>query len=134
MAQADVFVFPSLFEGSAVVTYEALACGLPSVVTAAAGSVVRDGMEGFIVESRDVNTLAHRMELLGNSPELRTRMMSARAESGPRVRLGTISRRCRRCHQGTRADNSGSISSREWLKAAWLAPVPSAEVRPLHGR
>ena len=33
MAAADVFVFPSLFEGSAVVTYEALASGLPSVVT-----------------------------------------------------------------------------------------------------
>ena len=45
MAAADVFVFPSLFEGSAVVTYEALACGLPSVVTAQAGSVVRDGIE-----------------------------------------------------------------------------------------
>ncbi len=37
LAAADVFVFPSLFEGSAVVTYEALACGLPSVVTPQAG-------------------------------------------------------------------------------------------------
>ena len=49
MAAADVFVFPSLFEGSAVVTYEALACGLPCVVTPSAGSVVRDGVEGFLV-------------------------------------------------------------------------------------
>ncbi len=49
MAAADVFVFPSLFEGSAVVTYEALACGLPSIVTPNAGSVVRDGVEGLIV-------------------------------------------------------------------------------------
>ena len=49
MARADVFVFPSLFEGSAVVTYEAIACGLPSIVTPEAGSVVRDGVEGFLV-------------------------------------------------------------------------------------
>ena len=60
MAAADVFVFPSLFEGSAVVTYEALACGLPCVVTPASGSVVRDGIEGFLVEPRDVDGLAER--------------------------------------------------------------------------
>ncbi len=71
MAAADVFVFPSLFEGSAVVTYEALACGLPSVVTPEAGSVVRDGVEGFLVASGDVETLAIRMEQLGADPELR---------------------------------------------------------------
>jgi glycosyltransferase involved in cell wall biosynthesis len=77
MAAADVFVFPSLFEGSAVVTYEALACGLPCVVTPAAGSVVRDGVEGFLVEPRDVNGLAQRMEQLGNMPELRAWMSAA---------------------------------------------------------
>jgi hypothetical protein len=84
MVAADVFVFPSLFEGSAVVTYEALACGLPSVVTPGAGSVVRDGVEGFVVPARDVEALAERIERLGADPELRARMSSearARAES-----------------------------------------------------
>jgi alpha-maltose-1-phosphate synthase len=74
MASADVFVFPSLFEGSAVVTYEALATGLPSVVTSSAGSVVRDGVEGFVVPSSQVDDLARRMEQLGSDPELRARM------------------------------------------------------------
>jgi glycosyltransferase involved in cell wall biosynthesis len=60
-----------------VVTYEALACGLPCVVTPAAGSVVREGIEGFVVESRDVELLAHRMEQLGSAPELRARMSAA---------------------------------------------------------
>jgi alpha-maltose-1-phosphate synthase len=77
MAAADVFVFPSLFEGSAVVTYEALACGLPNVVTPAAGSVVRDGVEGFVVPVRDVEALAGRMERLGTDPPLRAAMSAA---------------------------------------------------------
>jgi alpha-maltose-1-phosphate synthase len=78
MAEADVFVFPSLFEGSAVVTYEALACGLPSVVTPNAGSVVRDDVEGFVVPPSDVEALAGRMERLGLDPDLRAEM-AARA-------------------------------------------------------
>ena len=77
MASADVFVFPSLFEGSAVVTYEALAAGLPCVVTPSAGSVVRDGVEGFIVAPRQIDELAHRMAQLGSDPLLRTRMATA---------------------------------------------------------
>jgi glycosyltransferase involved in cell wall biosynthesis len=77
LADADVFVFPSLFEGSAVVTYEALACGLPSVVTENAGSVVRDGVEGFVVRARDPVSLAARMEQLGKDPGLRETMASA---------------------------------------------------------
>jgi glycosyltransferase involved in cell wall biosynthesis len=77
MAAADVFVFPSLFEGSAVVTYEALASGLPSVVTPEAGSVVRDGIEGFLVPPRDVDALADRLVRLGGDQGLRDQMGAA---------------------------------------------------------
>ena len=52
-AASDVFAFPSLAEGSALVTYEAMAAGLPSVVSAEAGSVVRDGLDGFVVPAAD---------------------------------------------------------------------------------
>jgi glycosyltransferase involved in cell wall biosynthesis len=72
--QADVFAFPTIEEGSALVTYEALACGLPVVTTPNAGSVVRDGVEGFIVPLRDVNALAERLERLRGDERLRQEM------------------------------------------------------------
>lgn len=74
MASADVFVFPSLFEGSAVVTYEALACGLPSIVTPSAGSVARDGVEALIVPPADPEALATAMARLAGDPEFRAEM------------------------------------------------------------
>ena len=69
--QADIFVFPSIEEGSALVTYEAMACGLPVVTTPNAGSLVRDGVEGFIVPIRDPDALAERMERLRANARLR---------------------------------------------------------------
>ncbi|MGB9776541.1 MAG: glycosyltransferase family 4 protein [Anaerolineae bacterium] len=90
--QADVFVFPSIEEGSALVTYEALACGLPVVTTPNAGSVVRDGVEGFIVPIRDVEALADRMERLRADERLRREMGKAartRAEAFTWERYGS---------------------------------------------
>lgn len=74
---ADILVYPSLHEGSAFVTYEALASGLPVVTTDNAGSVVRDGVEGFIVPIRDVDALVDRLERLHRAPDLRAAMSDA---------------------------------------------------------
>lgn len=57
-AWADVFVLPSLFEGSATVTYEALAHGVPVITTENTGSMVRDGIDGHIVPIRDPEAIA----------------------------------------------------------------------------
>lgn len=50
MARADVFVFPSLAEGSARVVLEALAAGCYVVTTKNAGSIVADGTNGRLVK------------------------------------------------------------------------------------
>ncbi len=75
--KADLFVLPSLAEGSAEATYEALGAGLPVVTTEAAGSVVRDGIEGLIVNARDSTALAESIGTIVGDRRLRTRMSCA---------------------------------------------------------
>jgi hypothetical protein len=58
---ADVFVLPSLCEGSAMVIYEALNWGLPVITTYNSGSIVRDGIDGYIVPIRDSEVIASRL-------------------------------------------------------------------------
>jgi glycosyltransferase involved in cell wall biosynthesis len=74
---ADVFVLPSLAEGSAEVIYEALAVGIPVITTHSAGSIVRDGIEGFVVPERDAVALAARIEQVVMNRELRDQMAIA---------------------------------------------------------
>ena len=75
--QADVFVFPSIEEGSALVTYEALACGLPVVTTPNAGSVIRDGVEGYLAPAGNIDRLAGRLEQLRSDDSLHRQMGQA---------------------------------------------------------
>lgn len=77
LQQASVFIFPSIEEGSALVTYIALACGLPVITTPNAGSVVRDGIDGRLVPIRDPEALAAALRELYSDTRLRTAMRQA---------------------------------------------------------
>ena len=63
MRRHDVFVFPSLFEGLALVTGEAISQGLPVITTPNSGGtdILRDGVDGFIVPIRDAEAIAARL-------------------------------------------------------------------------
>ena len=77
LSQGTIHVFPSQWEGSAKVTYEAAACGLPQVTTREAGDVVRDDIEGIIVRPGDVDSIAAAIEHLYRHPEVVERMSTA---------------------------------------------------------
>jgi len=74
---ADLFVLPTLAEGSATVIYEALACGVPVVTTRSAGSVVTDGVEGLIVPERDASALADAIAKITSQRDIRGRMSAS---------------------------------------------------------
>ena len=75
--QSTIYVFPSQWEGSAKTVYEAAACGLPSITTREAGDVVRDGVEGIIVNPGDVPAIAAAIRRLYDDPALVVRMSEA---------------------------------------------------------
>ena len=58
MSRAEVFVFPSLAEGSARVVAMAMAAGCYVVTTPNSGSIVRDGVHGRLVPPGDPHALA----------------------------------------------------------------------------
>jgi glycosyltransferase involved in cell wall biosynthesis len=66
-SQSTVFVLPSIVEGSAKTTYEAMAAGLPVITTPNAGSVVRDGVDGFIVPIRSPEAIRDKLLFLFNN-------------------------------------------------------------------
>lgn len=69
LADSNVFVYPSLYEGSAIAVYEALASGLPVITTPNTGSIVREGVEGYVVPIRDVGAIEEKLLLLYENPD-----------------------------------------------------------------
>ena len=78
----DVFALASLWEGNPLAVMEAMAAGLPSVVTAAGGvpELVASGVHGMVVAPGDVAAMADAMLRLAEAPELRKAMGDAAAE------------------------------------------------------
>jgi glycosyltransferase involved in cell wall biosynthesis len=76
-AAADLFVLPSLMEGSAKAVLEAMAHGLPSVVSTHTGTVVEHGREGLVVPPADVDALAEALDRLIGDARLRAAMAAA---------------------------------------------------------
>lgn len=81
---ADVFLFPSLEEGSPLVTYMAIGAGLPSVVSPmGAGGAIRDGIDGVVVEPHDVEGWVAALRTLAADPEYRAQLgNNARSNAG----------------------------------------------------
>lgn len=71
-SQGSVFILFSLQDGFGMVVLEAMACGLPVICSTNTGAkdVIRDGIDGFIVPTKDVETLKKKILFLYEYPDM----------------------------------------------------------------
>ncbi len=85
-ALAEILVLPTHSDTWGLVVNEAMACGLPIIVSSVAGcsaDLVEDGWNGYIVPPRDSEKLSLAIDSLLRQPELQQRMS---ARSSERIR------------------------------------------------
>jgi glycosyltransferase involved in cell wall biosynthesis len=80
---ADVFAFPTLEEGGPLVSYEAMACSLPVLLSPmGAGAVARHERDGFVLDPYDRATWVEALRRLAGDRKLHETMgLSARAQA-----------------------------------------------------
>jgi len=71
MSGAEIFVYPSLYEGFGLPVLEAMACGTPVVASNAGGLLEAVGDEGILIDPLDVDRLVCVIERLLSEPDFR---------------------------------------------------------------
>ena len=92
IGQADVFVLTSHYEGFGNVLIEAMACGVPVVATASAGTrdIVRDGVDGLLVQQHDAAAVAAALAHVLGDDVTRHRLAAEARVGARRFALATV--------------------------------------------
>jgi len=97
----DVVAFPSLWEGTPLTAFEALAMGKPIVSTDADGllDVLADGRDAIVVPKRDSAALAAAIGRLIDEPALAARLAAGARATGARYDIGAFVRKMERLYE-----------------------------------
>lgn len=74
LENSDIYVLPSLMEGSSKSIYEAMAMGLPIICTNECGSIVRNERNGFLIPKQSDRAITSALVKLIQDVELRAKM------------------------------------------------------------
>ncbi len=88
-ASADIYLLPSLFEGTPLTLIEAMMSGMPIVTTDTCGmkDVIRDGKNGLLVPTRSPEAITAAVERLISDAALRARLgIAAQADAMEKYR------------------------------------------------
>ena len=100
LAAFDVVVFPSLWEGTPLTAFEALAAGRPIVATEADGlaDILHDGHDSVIVPKRDAGAIARAVLALLGDPGRREELADAARRTGAGYDITTFVRKMERLY------------------------------------
>jgi len=115
LSALDVLVFPSLWEGTPLTVFEALAMGKPIVATNADGlmDVLTDQQDALVVPKRDSARLAAAVSTLIEQPQLAARLSAGARQTGAHYDIQAFVRKMEQLyvllHETSRASKRRSV-------------------------
>lgn len=79
--KADAFILPTLSDGFALTQLEALAYGLPVISSRKCGSVVQDGVNGWVLHDEEPETIAKTIHIALNNRDLKVQAAETKKET-----------------------------------------------------
>jgi glycosyltransferase involved in cell wall biosynthesis len=76
-SQGSVFILPSMQDGFGMVIFQAMACGLPVILSENTGAydvVTKEGKEGFVIPIRSVDAIKEKIIFLYKNPKICKKM------------------------------------------------------------
>ena len=100
LAALDIVVFPSLWEGTPLTAFEALAAGKPIVATDADGllDILTDRKDAIIVPKRNAGALARAVIEMIEQPGLAERLAREASQTGTRYDIAAFVRKMQRLY------------------------------------
>jgi glycosyltransferase involved in cell wall biosynthesis len=112
MRSSDVFVLPSIEEGSALVTYEARGCGNVLLVSNATGAVCEHMEDALVHSVGDVVALTEHFSLVHEDRDLLERLRSSSLATAPQLTWAKSSRKMLNAYREILDDRAGRSRGR----------------------
>lgn len=97
---ADIFIYPSLYEGFGLPPLEAMACGTPVVTSSSSSLPEVVGAAALTVDPLDVSALAAAIARVLNEPSLRERLKADGPRQAARFSWSETAARTLECYRG----------------------------------
>jgi glycosyltransferase involved in cell wall biosynthesis len=94
-AAAELFIYPSWFEGFGLPVAEAMACGTPVITSEVSSLPEVAGDAAVLVDPRDAEALAHAMQTVCADAQTRRRLALAGPRQAQRFSAGSMIQGCR---------------------------------------
>ena len=132
LSALDLVVFPSLWEGTPLTAFEALAMGKPIVATDADGlaDILTNGVDARIVPRRDAAALARAVVTLARDDDARASLGAAARATGARYDIDVFVRKMERLYellyQASRSSRRAAIPRADLAFLGNRGPEPAS--------
>lgn len=126
---ADVFVYPSLYEGFGMPPIEAMACGCPVIVSPRGALAEVVGDAAYIVNPEQIDSIRLAMQRIATDDSARERLREAGLERARKFDWHRTATETLRVYENAHRERIASRTPSSWLEPEFREPLPEPNLK-----